>query len=202
MFRKLTIGNFKSIEQLELELGRVTVLIGANGSGKSNILEAIALASAAAGNKLDNEFLVSRGVRVTETRFMRAAFATEVEDSGIDISLFGDNPVSLDFFIYPRERASYPRWEQRFKTNAIHKALERFWAQNPGAEITEKTLLEIGHQDSPLREFLVYSPENSALRTFQREGQILPLGINGEGLFAHLKALAARVRRALACGGS
>ena len=37
--------------------------------------------------------------------------------------------------------------------------------------------------------FLVYSPENSALRTFQSEGQILPLGIRGEGLFAHLKAL-------------
>jgi predicted ATPase len=40
-----------------------------------------------------------------------------------------------------------------------------------------------------LRDFLVYSPENSSLRTFQSEGQILPLGIKGEGLFAHLKAL-------------
>ena len=37
--------------------------------------------------------------------------------------------------------------------------------------------------------FLVYAPENSALRTFQAEGQILPLGIRGEGLFAHLKGL-------------
>jgi hypothetical protein len=37
--------------------------------------------------------------------------------------------------------------------------------------------------------FLVYAPENSALRTFQAEGQILPLGIKGEGLFAHLKGL-------------
>ena len=43
----------------------------ANGSGKSNILEAIALGSAAAQYKLDNEFLISRGIRVTETRFMR-----------------------------------------------------------------------------------------------------------------------------------
>ncbi|MCA9709074.1 MAG: ATP-binding protein, partial [Myxococcales bacterium] len=37
--------------------------------------------------------------------------------------------------------------------------------------------------------FLVFSPENSALRIFEREGQILPIGINGEGLFAHLRAL-------------
>lgn len=45
------------------------------------------------------------------------------------------------------------------------------------------------------RDFLIYSPENSALRIFQAEGQILPLGIKGEGLFAHLKALAASEHR-------
>jgi predicted ATPase len=42
---------------------------------------------------------------------------------------------------------------------------------------------------SSLPGFLVYAPENSALRTFQAEGQILPLGVKGEGLFAHLKGL-------------
>ena len=57
MIRKVRVNNYKSIPGLALDLGRVTVLIGANGSGKSNILEAIALASAAAQNKLDNEFL-------------------------------------------------------------------------------------------------------------------------------------------------
>ncbi len=74
MLRRVRIINYKSIPDLTLDLGRITVLIGANGSGKSNILEAIALASAAAQNKLDNEFLTSRGIRVTETRFMRSAF--------------------------------------------------------------------------------------------------------------------------------
>ena len=46
-----------------------------------------------------------------------------------------------------------------------------------------------------LPEFLVYAPENSALRTFQAEGQILPLGIRGEGLFAHLKGLDSEMHR-------
>ena len=67
MIRKVRVTNYKSIPDLTVDLGRVTVLIGANGSGKSNILEAIALASAASQNKLDNEFLTSRGIRVTET---------------------------------------------------------------------------------------------------------------------------------------
>ena len=39
MISEISIKNFKSIEDLSLPLGRVTVLIGENGSGKSNILE-------------------------------------------------------------------------------------------------------------------------------------------------------------------
>jgi predicted ATPase len=36
---------------------------------------------------------------------------------------------------------------------------------------------------------VIYSPENSALRMFEREGQIEPLGINGEGLLKLLSVL-------------
>jgi hypothetical protein len=41
-----------------------------------------------------------------------------------------------------------------------------------------------------LDDFIIYSPETSALRTFEREGQILPLGIRGEGLLKLLRVLA------------
>ena len=36
--RKITIDGFKSIEHAELELGDLNVVIGANGSGKSNFI--------------------------------------------------------------------------------------------------------------------------------------------------------------------
>jgi AAA15 family ATPase/GTPase len=68
MIQEITIENYKSIQSLSIELGRVTVFIGENGCGKSNILEAIALGSAAAADKLDNEFLAPRGIRVTEPK--------------------------------------------------------------------------------------------------------------------------------------
>src|SRR5208337_3746604 len=94
MIRKVRINNYKSIPELTLELGRVTVLIGANGSGKSNILEAIALASAAAQNKLDNEFLITRGIRVTETRFMRSAFRElPPPPKAVQISIQNEKPT-------------------------------------------------------------------------------------------------------------
>jgi AAA15 family ATPase/GTPase len=85
MIGEVRIQNYKSIQKLKLELGRVTVLIGENGCGKSNILEAIALASAAANDKLDNNFPAARGIRVTETRFMRSA--CEKENLAKDISI-------------------------------------------------------------------------------------------------------------------
>src|SRR5271168_4004033 len=100
MIRKVRIENYKSIPSLALDLGRVNVLIGANGSGKSNILEAIALASAAAQNKLDNEFLISRGIRVTETRFMRAAFDTKPNSKdAIKVSVTGGKEVKFGCYL-------------------------------------------------------------------------------------------------------
>jgi len=39
------IKNYKSIQRLQLKLGRVTILLGSPAAGKSNVLEAIALAT-------------------------------------------------------------------------------------------------------------------------------------------------------------
>lgn len=83
MISEIRIQNFKSIEDLTLKPGRVTVLIGENGSGKSNILESIAFAAAAAANKLDNSFLFNRGIRVTEDTWMQCAFPKEESDQGV-----------------------------------------------------------------------------------------------------------------------
>lgn len=73
----------------------------------------------------------------------------------------------------------------------IHDLQER--ARSP--EKVQRDLLEAMEllrktQRYHLWDFVVYLPENTALRTFQSEAQILPLGTKGEGLFAHLKALA------------
>ena len=55
MITEFKIENYKSVEKLTINLGRVNVFIGENGCGKSNILEAITLTSAATQDKLDNE---------------------------------------------------------------------------------------------------------------------------------------------------
>ena len=64
MIRKLSVERFKSLVKLdELELGRINVFVGANGSGKSNLLEAVGVLGAAAFGRVDDETLQRRGVR-------------------------------------------------------------------------------------------------------------------------------------------
>ena len=65
MIETLRIESFKSIAESQLDLGQVNVFIGANGSGKSNLLEALALLSAAASGRVDQPTLLWRGARAS-----------------------------------------------------------------------------------------------------------------------------------------
>lgn len=96
MIRTIHIRNFKSISDLELELGRVNIIIGENGCGKTNILEAIVYASAATKNVLSPEYL-GRQLRLVAPEFMTPAFADIDEDSieskTISITVLGEKQL-------------------------------------------------------------------------------------------------------------
>ena len=209
MLKEVRIKNYKSIQKLKLELGRVTVLIGENGCGKSNILEAIALASAAASDKLDNEFLAARGIRVTEPRFMRSAFDKENLDKDINIEFRKDDKEQFSC-ILQNDNSPYSQWvSKNFFDNpeASLKDAANLLVQKYGGKDKLKSILEEETELSEqifssfqkdaksfipiinLTNFLIYAPENAALRTFEQEGQIQPLGINGQGLFKLLSFL-------------
>ena len=214
MISSISIKNYKSIKELDMELGRVTVLIGENGCGKSNILEAIALCSAAAADKLDHEFLSSRGIRVPDdSRFMRSAFDVQDVTNNITIAAAGNQEVEEASIV--SELKEY-RCVLRNKENspysscsniALRKAdstdaklmslMKTFDASdfvNEPSKVNEifsemNAIFRVRLGIPSLLEFLVYSPENTSLRTFETEQQIQPLGIKGEGLFKLLTVL-------------
>ena len=74
MIRQIKIRGFKSITELDIELGVVNCFIGANGVGKSNILEAVGVLGAAANGTVDDEALLRRGVRPGLPRLFKSSF--------------------------------------------------------------------------------------------------------------------------------
>lgn len=50
MITHLSVKNYRSLKDMELPLGPLNVLIGANGSGKSNILDVLRLVRDVAAN--------------------------------------------------------------------------------------------------------------------------------------------------------
>ena len=231
MFTEVQIENYKSIQSLKIGLGRVNVFIGENGCGKSNILEAIALAGAAAGNKLDNEFLAPRGIRVTEPEFMRSAFAKENIIKAIKVNLNISNDIPLNVEIQ-NDNQTYSSWHvvnqksvnlflqspnpesflidisPEFENSIKQMAEDTIKAQlkemnidisnsqeiidsfkNSFKNVTLNFLNIVSQENLKLRDFLIFTPEYSSLRTFEQEGQIQPLGNSGEGLLKLLQVL-------------
>jgi energy-coupling factor transporter ATP-binding protein EcfA2 len=87
LINELSISNYKTVVQATIPIGRFTVLIGENGAGKSNVLEALVLGSAASSGKLDRELLIGRGIRVTPPDLMKSAFTSENKRKPINISV-------------------------------------------------------------------------------------------------------------------
>lgn len=242
MISEIQIENFKSIAKLSLKPGSVTVLIGENGSGKSNILEAIAFAAAASADKLDNEFLVNRGIRVTEKNWMQSAFVIDTKStSGLgflakrmrgatsqptSIKVWGedpDRPLAMNISrIIRRQPMIVPEFwsvdyeiadeeiEKEFLADEFQQELEKFQSAYTDADeakeigtilrriVARRLASRRKHKQAPviaaqlaLRDFLIYAPENSVLRTFEKEGAIEPLGPRGEGLLKLLQVTSA-----------
>lgn len=161
MIKSIEIQNFKSIKQLQFDLGRVNVLIGENGCGKSNLLEGIALGSAAAANQLD--FLSAFGIRSVEPNSMKSGFDKKSIEKNIIIKFFPEESTEVTFKI-------------QYLENKWHKLKQK---------VGKKTA-----QLYDIQNFKLYAPENYFLRRFEEETQVKPLGIRGEGLFSHLVELA------------
>ena len=92
MVESIHIKNFKSIADDTIELGRVNVLIGLNGSGKSNILEAIAFLSTSLITKnIDKNILSNKGVRLAKPSLMITSERGKKQEENIEIQVKAHN---------------------------------------------------------------------------------------------------------------
>lgn len=188
MIKKIHIQNFKSIYDLEIETGRVNLFIGENGSGKSNLLEALVFASASDSNMLSNEFLASRGLRIPEPTLMRSAFNKKDKNKNILMEIKHNS--LLKKYEFEHSNGEYSEW-YNLESKKLTKLILMI-ENHEEIDIETKKIQAIINsfkKEIKINNFIIYSPENTALRTFEKENQIQPLGINGEGLLKLLKVI-------------
>ena len=187
MINKINIKNFKSIVDLDIDLGRINILIGANGCGKTNILEAIAFVSAANQEKLDNEYLGAR-LRLTDSAFMLSEFYDNENieyENMIDIAI--DDIPGPNVLCFAHYNLNTNKWDNKNKNVDIDEYLSKL---NDGniTKLVEYVKTKV-YINPHLASFLIFSPEETNLRKFSDDTMIRPLGRRGEGMFRHLKEL-------------
>ncbi|NVN97538.1 AAA family ATPase [Candidatus Nomurabacteria bacterium] len=208
ILQHIHIKSFKSIQDQKIQLGQLNVFIGTNGAGKSNLLEAVGMLSAAATGEIDYNKLAERGVRLSSPEVFRSAFSkidrkmTFFLEAGFKKFLYHANITSLENsgarneWGYHAERLSRgSRYNTKIagRSNRI-AVIQKYPAFDKAALKRHQSIIASvetlgGFSDSELdslnalRDFSIYSPSTPILRGVSNdESHKVPLGIYGGSL--------------------
>lgn len=216
---KLQIQRFKSLYEVEVELGRVNVFIGANGSGKSNLLEAVGVIGAAAYGSVDDQALLRRGVRPGVPRIYRSAFPKSVKDPSIRITATA-NADAAEYFIAISNQGKVPSPFWRFHHERIDDGGKTIASRGPtgdaakvfGAKVRDErsrslaTQVRVSLKTSQaardllamLDDYAIFSPVTPVLRGVAPDtAPRVPVGLFGGGLPDAVDALTSTARSRL-----
>ena len=171
MIKAITIQNFKSITSASLDLGHINVFIGANGSGKSNILEAIGMVASERSSQIEINAMMQKGVRIAKPNLMVSSFYGQASNGAIEVKISGTDGEWMEYNVSnPTPEDIYSTW---VATCGIRGR------KGADADRMEKGKKELRDY---LSKYLIYSLSVDALRGFTANSMQYPLGINGEGL--------------------
>lgn len=201
MIKDVSISNYKSIIKQNVVLGRVNVFIGENGSGKSNLLEAIGMLAASKCDELTTEKLFNRGIRVTKPSLTFNSFLNHKIKLKSTIEITNDDGSTIrSVFKNDNPDDIYSKWIDEevtlFQKNFLQLTLDYFKKQNDlpidDFEEFEKFLSKkyIPSNNSIFKDmygnnilnYVIYNINSNALRGISSESKREYLGIFGEGL--------------------
>ncbi len=191
MITKFTVKSFKSLESVTIDLGQVNVFIGANGSGKSNLLEAMGVLGAAASGRVDDESLLRRGVRPGLPQLYKSAFLKERASAHIS---FSAQNARAKYFVSLLNPIKDPNPAWRYKTETLSRDQKKLVGRSHA--LKKKLNPEQGlaalrsvtwKPDNPgvlllsqLRNFSIYCANTPTLRGLTPEQQVRePVGLSG-----------------------
>ncbi|WP_176638223.1 AAA family ATPase [Desulfolutivibrio sulfoxidireducens] len=199
---RIAIKGFKSILDMEMELGQLNVFIGENGSGKSNILEAVGLLSMALSGTMDYARLAERGVRLSTPEVFKSSFKNVARPKHITIHSTLDATIHYDVTIWPKQGDT--RQEFSYKTENLTANRRPIASRGPsGATILGNRIEKDSAKTSvimaayaqgaipdivesaiePLTQYAIYAPTTPILRNITNDTSIKEhLGLYGGNL--------------------
>lgn len=202
MLRKLGVYGFKSVHEQSIELGRVNCFIGANGVGKSNILEALGVLGAAANGVVDDESLLRRGVRAGLPRLYKSSFSSKRTPAHIGVSIAGDGDEAYRVSLLNPLDSPEPAWT--YKTEVLSDGIEEILSDgvrnkknlNPQSGLAALKLVDLDPENpaarlmQSLQEYAIYCPNTPSLRGVIPDVQARrPVGLSGGQLAESFDAL-------------
>ncbi|MEZ5450235.1 MAG: AAA family ATPase [Thiolinea sp.] len=208
IIRKFKVNGFKSLLQTTpIELGRVNCFIGANGVGKSNVLEALGVLSAAANGVVNDESLTHRGVRAGLPRLYKSSFMSEDTPPHIGLDTESDNGASYRVSLLNPLETPEPSWS--YKTEFLTDGQEGIISQgvrsshvnlDPAKGLAALKMVELSPENAAanlmktLQNYAIYCPNTPVLRGTSPDQQSRrPVGLSGgqlaygfESLHKHL----------------
>lgn len=191
--KEICFGNFKSLYNTSFEPGKVNVFIGANGSGKSTILEAIGLLSAAMTDRVDASSLQRKGVRLSAPSLYKSRFKNSSRTKlTIDLSLEWEEeqndrfrydvhlttPTDTDYWKYHSESFSQNGEKKWGRSNASQKQNNSYI----GFFLIDENPELVNGRDIAryFSNYGIFQPNTLTLRgTIPDPNQMSPIGLNG-----------------------
>jgi predicted ATPase len=192
MIRTLRINGFKSIHSEVIELGQVNCFIGANGVGKSNLLEALGVLGAAANGVVDDESLLRRGVRAGLPRLYKSSFAAERTPAHIGIGAQSDERAEYRVSLLNPLETPEPAWSYKTEVlsdgqyEVVSDGVRNRKNLNPQAGLAALALVDLEPKNPAsvlmqrLQDYAIYCPNTPTLRGIAPDVQSrAPVGLNG-----------------------
>lgn len=201
MLRRLKIRKFKSIRDADIEFGGVNLFIGANGAGKSNVLEAVGIASAMVGRGITNNDFMRKGIRLTPSALMKSAFKRHElpKDLSMELEFSRGLYYSFNLTSSANEKSLTVKSEQcvfdgvrqfgrsprggRVHGSSLVGTLDRQRGMWDQIQVAYKFDDFIAKTFSEFSRFAIYAPQTDFLRGREvAPAEDPPIGLHGEGL--------------------
>ncbi len=202
--RQVHISGFKSIVEQSVSLGRVNCFIGANGVGKSNVLEALGVLGAAADGRVDDEQIIRNGVRAGLPRLFKTSFVGTRIPPHIALEATGEPQATFRVALLNPLDKPAPAWS--FKTESLSSGNTEIVSRGVRSDrenldetrgLSALKVVDLQPSDPAsqllkmLQTYAIYTPNTPALRSAVMDPQTrVPVGLAGGALaegFASLR---------------